>query len=70
MDDELKVFMQLHGTIHFLQDRAHCHKSNIVMEWFNNRPNMKLIKWQGISPDQPHRKCAGMDEVTPERHQL
>jgi hypothetical protein len=51
LDDELEVFMQLHGTIHFLQDGAQCHKSNIVTEWFNNGPNMNLIKWQGISPD-------------------
>jgi hypothetical protein len=43
--------MQLHGTTHFLQDGAPCHKSRIVMEWFNNIHSIGLIRWPGNSPD-------------------
>jgi hypothetical protein len=44
LDDKLEVFIQLHGTTHFLQDGVPCHKSRIVMEWwFNNRPSICLI---------------------------
>ncbi len=51
LDYKLRVFMQLHGTTHFLWDEASCHKSKIVMEWFNNRPNISHTKWLGNSPD-------------------
>jgi hypothetical protein len=51
LDDKLEFFMHQHGTSHFLQDGAPCHKSKIVTQWFNERPNIILIKWPGNSPD-------------------
>jgi hypothetical protein len=38
LDEKLERFMIGHGTTHFLQDGAHCHKSKIVSTWFKERP--------------------------------
>ena len=43
--------MMQHGTTHFLQDGAPCHKSKIVTAWFQERPHISLIDWPGNSPD-------------------
>ena len=51
LDDKLKLFMNLHGTSHFLKDSAPCHKSKMVTKWFEERPHITLIKWPGNSPD-------------------
>ena len=51
LEDKLELFMHSHGTTHFLQDGAPCHRSKIVTEWFKERPHIKLIKWPGNSPD-------------------
>jgi transposase len=51
LEDKLERFMGLHGTTHFLQDGAPCHRSKIVSEWFKERPHIQLIKWPGNSPD-------------------
>jgi hypothetical protein len=52
LNDKLELFMGLHKTTHFLQDRAPCHNAKIVMKWFfEERPNITLIKWSGNSPD-------------------
>ena len=51
LKDKLELFMRLHGTTHFLQDRAPCHRSKIVKSWFAERPEIKLIDWPGNSPD-------------------
>jgi hypothetical protein len=51
LDDKLECFMHQHGTSHFLQDGAPCHKSKIVTQWFNEWPNIILIKCPGNSPD-------------------
>ena len=48
---ERSLFMRLHGTTHFLQDGAPCHRSKIVKSWFAERPEIKLIDWPGNSPD-------------------
>ena len=58
LDDKLERFMERHRTTHFLQDGAPCHRSKIVMEWFRNRPNIRLIDWPGNSPDlNPIENC-------------
>jgi hypothetical protein len=45
LNDKLELFMGLHKTTHFLQDRAPCHKAKIVMKWFfEERPNITVIK--------------------------
>ena len=51
LKDKLELFMRLHGTTHFLQDGAPCHRSKIVKSWFAERPEIKLIDWPGNSPD-------------------
>ncbi len=51
LDEKLELFMHQHETNHFLQDGAPCHKAKIVTQWFKERPNIKLIKWPGNSPD-------------------
>lgn len=51
LEDKLEYFMQSHGTTHFLQDGAPCHKAKIVTRWFEARPNISLIRWPGNSPD-------------------
>jgi hypothetical protein len=51
LNDKLELFMGLHKTTHFLQDGAPCHKAKVVMKWFEERPNITLIKWPGNSPD-------------------
>lgn len=51
MEEKLGLFMNLHGTTHFLQDGAPCHRSKIVSAWFKERPHIKLIDWPGNSPD-------------------
>jgi hypothetical protein len=51
LDEKLEFFMHQYGTSHFLQDGAPCHKFKIVTQWFNERPNIILIKWPGNSPD-------------------
>jgi hypothetical protein len=51
LDEKLERFMIGHGTTHFLQDGAHCHKSKIVSTWFKERPYIKLMDWPGNSPD-------------------
>jgi transposase len=51
LESRLELFMQQHGTTHFLQDGAPCHKAKIVMKWFQDRPHITLIKWPGNSPD-------------------
>jgi transposase len=51
LDEKLELFMHQHETNHFLQDGALCHKAKIVTQWFKERPNIKLIKWPGNSPD-------------------
>ena len=58
LDEKLELFMQLHGTSHFLQDGAPCHRSKIVSTWFSERPNITLIDWPGNSPDlNPIENC-------------
>ena len=51
LGDKLVPFMQIHGTTHFLQDGAPCHRAKIVSDWFKERPDIQLIKWPGNSPD-------------------
>jgi hypothetical protein len=51
LDQKLELFMQQHGTTHFLQDGAPCHRSKIVSDWFRERPHITLIDWPGNSPD-------------------
>ena len=51
LDEKLELFMRVHGATHFLQDGAPCHKAKVVMKWFEERPNITLIKWPGNSPD-------------------
>ncbi len=51
LDEKLEHFMIGHGTTHFLQDGAPCHKSKIISTWFKERPNIKLMDWPGNSPD-------------------
>ena len=43
--------MGSHGTTHFLQDGAPCHRTKIDTDWFKERPDIQLIKWPGNSPD-------------------
>ena len=50
LDEKLEFFMGQHGTTHFLQDGAPCHRSRIVSAWFADRPLIQLIKWPGNSP--------------------
>jgi hypothetical protein len=45
LDEKLEFFMNQHGTIRFIQDGAPCHRSKIVMAWFQQRPHIKLVKW-------------------------
>jgi hypothetical protein len=51
LDDKLEFFMYQHVTSHLVQNCAPCHKSKIVTQWFNEQPNIILIKWPGNSPD-------------------
>ncbi len=51
LDEKLEQFMRSHGTTHFLQDGAPCHKAKIVTAWFKERPAISLIDWPGNSPD-------------------
>jgi hypothetical protein len=51
LEDKLDFFMNQHGTTHFLQGRAPCHRSKVVKDWFAGKPNIELIKWPGTSPD-------------------
>lgn len=51
LNDKLELFMNQHGTTHFLQDGAPCHRSKVVKQWFQERPNIELIDWPGNSPD-------------------
>ena len=51
VQDKLPRFMAFHGTSHFLQDGAPCHKAKIVTAWFAERQEITLIKWPGNSPD-------------------
>ena len=51
LDEKLELFMMQHGTTHFLQDGAPCHKSKIVTAWFQERLHISLIDWPGNSPD-------------------
>jgi transposase len=51
LDEKLEFFMGQHGTSHFLQDGAPCHKCKIVTSWFQARPHISLIDWPGNSPD-------------------
>jgi hypothetical protein len=51
LKDKLGLFMRIHNTSHFLQDRAPCHKAKIVTKWFQERPHITLIKWPGNSLD-------------------
>ena len=51
IDEKLEFFMRQHGTSHFLQDGAPCHRAKVVTKWFADRPNIQLIKWPGNSPD-------------------
>jgi hypothetical protein len=51
LDEKLEFFMHQHGTTHFLQDGAPCHKAKIVKKWFEERPHIQLIAWPGNSPD-------------------
>ncbi len=51
LDEKLEFFMHKHGTTHFLQDGAPCHRSKIVSECFRERPDIQLVKWPGNSPD-------------------
>jgi hypothetical protein len=37
--DKLELFMHQHGTSHFLQDGAPCHKARIITQWFAERPH-------------------------------
>ena len=43
--------MKLHKCTHFLQDLAPFHKAKIVSKWFEDHPNIQLIKCPGNSPD-------------------
>jgi hypothetical protein len=43
LDEKQELFMRHHGTTHFLQDGAPCHKSKLVSSWFQERPHIKLI---------------------------
>ncbi len=51
LDEKLEFFMAKHGTTHFLQDGAPCHRSKIVFAWFAAQPQIQLIRWPGNSPD-------------------
>ena len=51
LNEKLKFFMKLHKCTHFLQDLAPCHKAKIVKKWFEDHPNIQLVKWPGNSPD-------------------
>ena len=44
LDEKLEIFMHQHGTTHFLQDGAPCHTSKIAKAWFQERPQIQLIK--------------------------
>ena len=58
LDDKLELFMQMHGCKYFLQDSAPCHKSKKVTKWFQDHPEIELIKWPGNSPDlNPIENC-------------
>jgi hypothetical protein len=46
-----KLFIGLHIATHFPHDGAPCHDAKIIMKWFEDRPDIPLIKWQGNSPD-------------------
>ena len=50
LEEKLEMFMHQHGTTHFLQDGAPCHRSKIVSSWFKERPAISLIDWPGNSP--------------------
>ena len=51
LDEKLELFMTQHGTTHFMQDGAPCHKSKIVTAWFQVRLHISLINWLGNTPD-------------------
>ena len=51
LDEKLEFFLTQHGTSHFLQDGAPCHRAKIVTEWFRERPHILRINWPGNSPD-------------------
>ena len=50
--------MHQHGTTHFLQDTAPCHKSKLLSAWIQQRPAIQLIDWPGNIPDlNPIENC-------------
>ncbi len=51
LDEKLELFMHQHGTSHFLQDKAPCHKARIITQWFAKWPNIQFIKWPGNSSE-------------------
>ena len=58
LEEKLELFMHQHGTTHFLQDGAPCHKSKLVSAWFQQPPAIQLIDWPGNSPDlNPIENC-------------
>ena len=71
LNSRLELFMTKHGTTHFLQDGAPCHRAKKVTEWFQARPNITLIKWPGNSPDlNPIEKKVELNEESAWQHEL
>ena len=50
LQNHLIPFMEIHGSTHFLQDGAPCHKSKKVMDFLKDKP-FEIMDWPGNSPD-------------------
>ena len=53
----LPLPLQTHGSTHFQQDNAPCHRADLIMDWFKLN-KVKVISWPGNSPDlNPIEHC-------------
>jgi transposase len=50
LDEKLFRFTDLHGAMHFLQDRASCHTSKKVMGFLREK-RIAVMDWPGNLPD-------------------
>lgn len=50
LEGHLLPFMEIHGTMRFLQDGAPCHKAKKVTNFLKDKP-FEVMDWPGNSPD-------------------
>jgi len=39
------------AVVHFIQDNSSIHRARMVIEWFQNHPEIELVPWPSKSPD-------------------